>query len=110
MSKTYMKKKDIFVIAVNILVLILVVYIYYVIEQLKKTLLSESVCILKPSSNIDLNSESIAVFDDSMLTSQNVVIRHSRSTQSKKCKFIYILYIYIYLFIVFIHLIKFYYF
>jgi len=93
-NKNYnMKKKNIFVISINLLVLFLVVYIYYTVNNLQNVLLNKSeLCVLKPSSNVIFkdNIEQIN-FDDSKMANQNIHIRRTRSTNFMKCNFIFLI-------------------
>lgn len=86
----YLKKKDIIVIFVNLLVLSLVVYIYHVVHDLKVMLSNERLCILKISSETNLtdgDTDNI-YFDFSKMN--NLKIRHTRSTKFTKCNFIFV--------------------
>ncbi|XP_016659505.1 uncharacterized protein LOC100570333 isoform X1 [Acyrthosiphon pisum] len=80
----YLKRKDITVIFVNLLVLSLVIYIYHVVDDLKTMLSNERLCILKTSSKTDLTDGDIneIYFDFSKM--KNLNIRHTRSTKSTK--------------------------
>lgn len=80
----YMKKKDVTVIFVNLLVLSIVVYIYYIVVNLKTILLNENVCVLKTFSKTDSDNYDI---NDSKMVYQNSNIRHIRSTNPVKCNF-----------------------
>lgn len=89
MNKNNMEKKDIFVIIVNLLVLFIVMYLYYIVENLKIILSTESLCVLKTTPKTDLVKENINELNfDSTTTNNNVFVRHTRSTQSVKCKFV----------------------
>lgn len=85
-----LKKKDIIAIFINLLVLSLVIYIYHAVDNFKTMLLNERLCILKTSSNTDLNEGDIdeTYFDFSKM--KNFNIRHTRSTKSTKCNSIYL--------------------
>lgn len=81
-----MKKKDVFVIFINLLVLTLVVYTYYTVNNLNTVLSKTSeLCVLKTSSNVIFKDN----VDDSKMTNENVRIRRTRSTNVVKCNFIY---------------------
>lgn len=86
-NKNYnMKKKDVFVIFINLLVLTLVVYTYYTVNNLNTVLSKTSeLCVLKTSSNVIFKDN----VDDSKMTNENVRIRRTRSTNVLKCNFIY---------------------
>lgn len=85
----YLKRKDIIVIFVNLLVLSLVIYIYHVVDDLKTMLSNERLCILKTSSKTDLTDGDIneTYFDFTKM--KNLNIRHTRSAKSTKCNFIF---------------------
>jgi len=85
----YLKKKDIIVIFVNLLVLSIVIYIYHVVDDLKTMLSNERLCVLKTSSKTDLTEGETddIYFDISKM--KNLNIRHTRSTKSAKCNFIF---------------------
>ncbi|CAI6345220.1 unnamed protein product [Macrosiphum euphorbiae] len=80
----YLKRKDIIVIFVNLLVLSLVIYIYHVVDDLKTMLSNERLCILKTSSKTDLTDGDIneTYFDFTKM--KNLNIRHTRSAKSTK--------------------------
>jgi len=85
----YLKRKDITVIFVNLLVLSLVIYIYHVVDDLKTMLSNERLCILKTSSKTDLTDGDINEIYFDLSKMKNINIRHTRSTKSTKCNFIY---------------------
>lgn len=101
-----LKKKEIIVIFVNLLVLTLVVYIYYIVKNIQSILSNKnSLCVLKPSTKIDIaNGKYIdEIFTEySKLTNQNGNIRHTRSANSIKCNsiLIYTFYIIIFTFLI----------
>lgn len=85
--KNYWKKKDVIVIFVNFTVLFLVVYIYYVVDELRTVFLREKLCVLQPSS---MSTSTDDRLDDVYLekfksTNQYVKSRHTRSSDSAKC-------------------------
>lgn len=88
-NNDYLKKKDIIVIFVNLLVLSLVLCIYHVVDDLKTMLSNERLCILTTSSKTDLTESDTneIYFDFSKL--KNLNTRHTRSTKSTKCNFIF---------------------
>lgn len=93
-NTNYLKKKDVTVIIVNLLVLSIVVYIYYIVVNLKTLLSNENVCILKTCSKTEPTDYINDLYsNDSKMASQNSNIRHIRSTNSIKCNFM-ILYVY----------------
>lgn len=79
----YMKKKDVTVIFVNLLVLSIVVYIYYIVVNLKTILSNENLCALKTFSKINSDDYDI---NNSKMAHQYYNIRHTRSTNSVKCR------------------------
>lgn len=85
-----LKKKDMIVILVNLLVLFLVIYIFYIVENLKIVFSNESLCVLKTSSKTDLTEDYTDEINLSSfkIASHNPKIRHVRSTNSVKCNFI----------------------
>ena len=90
-----LKKKDIIVIFVNLLVLSLVIYIYHVVDDLKTMLSNERLCILKTSSKTDLNKGDIDDIYFDFSKGKNLNIRHTRSTKSTKCNFIFFMQIWL---------------
>jgi len=88
----YLKKKDIIVIFVNLLVLSLVLYIYHIVHDLKAMLSNERLCILKTSSETNLNEDDTDNIYFDFSKKDNLKIRHTRSTEFTKCNFIYFFY------------------
>lgn len=88
-NKSYWKKKDIIVIFVNFTVLFLVVYIYYVVEDLRTLFSKEKLCVLKQSSTRTLTDDNVdeLYFDKFKSTNQYVKSRHARSSDSVKRDF-----------------------
>jgi hypothetical protein len=86
-NKNYWKKKDIIVIFINFTVLFLVVYIYYVVDELRTLFSKEKLCVLKPSSMRTLTDDNIdeLYFDKFKSANQYVKSRHTRSSDSVKC-------------------------
>lgn len=86
-----LKKKDLIVIFVNLSVLTFVMYIYYIVENLKTVLSNENLCISHNSmtthSKSDLTKVNIDAthFLQSKITDQHLNVRHTRSTNSVKC-------------------------
>lgn len=92
-TKNYFKKKDIIVMFVNLLVLTIVIYIYYIVENVKTILSSgSSLCALKSTSDVHLTKGSLeeVYFDSSEMKGHKVQIRQIRSTDSIKCNLIFI--------------------
>ncbi|XP_025421634.1 uncharacterized protein LOC112691561 isoform X2 [Sipha flava] len=85
-NKNYWKKKDIIVIFINFTVLFLVVYIYYVVDELRTLFSKEKLCVLKPSSMRTLTDDNIdeLYFDKFKSANQYVKSRHTRSSDSVK--------------------------
>lgn len=97
-NKNYnMKKKDIFVIFINLLVLSLVVYIYYTVNNLKTILSNKSkLCVLTTSPNVIFKDNIDDInFDDSKMTNENVRIRRTTPTDSIKCNSIFLHFMFI---------------
>lgn len=77
---------------VNLLVLTIVIYIYYIVENVKTVLSSgSSLCVLKTTSDIHLTKSNLeeVYFDSSEMKSHNVQIRQKRSSDSIKCNSIF---------------------
>lgn len=85
----YLKKKDITVIFINLLVLSLVIYICHVVDNLKTMLSNERLCILKTSPKTDLTEGDINEIYFDFPKMKNLNIRHTRSTKSPKRNFIF---------------------
>lgn len=86
-------KKDIIVIFVNLLVLSIVIYAYYIVEHLNTILSNDgSLNLQKTSSSVSpsKNGKGVMFIDDPNTTNQNVNIRRIRSTDSVKCNFIFL--------------------
>lgn len=90
-----LKKKDIIVIFVNLLMLSLVIYVYFTVVHLKTKLSNESnLCLLETSSNIgQLKSSKNDIYVDESKTMNHDVkyIRYTRSLDSRKCNFIFLM-------------------
>lgn len=85
-----LKKKDMIVIFVNLLVLFLVLYVFYIVENLKIVFSNESLCVLRTSSKTDITEDYTNEINLSgyKMANQNPKIRHIRSTNSVKCNYI----------------------
>ncbi|XP_050422951.1 uncharacterized protein LOC126834815 isoform X1 [Adelges cooleyi] len=79
MYKENIKKKDIIVILINLMVLFLVVYIYFIVENLKMIFFNGVPCVLKTSKSGSLFEGSNDEFVFSNENKQHVVIRKARS-------------------------------
>lgn len=92
MNKNYLMKKDVVVIFINLMVLSIVVYAYYIVEHLK-TILSDDVNLNPPKMSSSISQSKYAksghFTDDPNRTNQNVNVRRIRSADTVKCNFIY---------------------
>lgn len=90
-----LKKKDIIVMFINLLVLLLVIYVYFIVAHLKTKFSNESnLCLLESSSNIDQpksGKNDIYVDESKMINRDVKYIRYTRSLDSKKCNFIFLI-------------------
>lgn len=90
-----LKKKDLIVMFINLLVLLLVIYIYLIVAHLKTKLSNESnLCLLETSSNIGQpksGKNDIYVDESKMMNHDVKYIRYTRSLDSKKCNFIFLM-------------------
>lgn len=83
-----LKKKDIIVIFVNLMVLLIVLYMYYIVQNLKTIILNTHVP--KESTKTDISEGYTNDFDNFKITNNNVNIRHTRSinqSNNLKCNF-----------------------
>ncbi|XP_050422952.1 uncharacterized protein LOC126834815 isoform X2 [Adelges cooleyi] len=85
MYKENIKKKDIIVILINLMVLFLVVYIYFIVENLKMIFFNGVPCVLKTSKSGSLFEGSNDEFVFSNENKQHVVIRKARSLSETTC-------------------------
>lgn len=86
-----LKKKDLIVIFVNLSVLTFVIYIYYIVENLKAMLSNENLCTnhdsLTTHPKVDLTKFNMDAthFPQYKMIDQHSNVRHIRSINSVKC-------------------------
>lgn len=86
-NKNYWKKKDIIVIFINFMVLFLVLYIYYVVDELRTLLLKEKLCVLKSSPMNSLTDDNLdEIYLDKFKSTNQLKSRYTRSIDSVQCK------------------------